>query len=197
MFAFSSFLNRVWWPGFQADTRDAIPGWDGLLFLYGTFLVPILFALLLGINLMVWSRSSINYVFIFGMNISVIFVKLGLTYCSELDTSTRLDYRQYFEVQHSRVFPFPTFLSSFLNVRLRAFSSPACATPSGFHSLGLDHLSHGLWCGLGSCSALCLIPAICCSNRHDFGFSRKLANCCLLEYGTLRCVFADLYHHDQ
>lgn len=66
---------------FQTETRNAIPGWNGLLFMYGVLLVPVLFGLLLGLNLLVWARSSINYVFIF-----------------ELDTSTRLDYRQYFEI---------------------------------------------------------------------------------------------------
>jgi hypothetical protein len=35
---------------------------------YGVFLVPVLFGLLLGLNLLVWSLSSINYVFIFGRN---------------------------------------------------------------------------------------------------------------------------------
>lgn len=52
--------------GFQEDTREAIPGWDGLLFVYSVFLVPVVFVLLVGLNLAVWSNSRINYVFIFG-----------------------------------------------------------------------------------------------------------------------------------
>jgi hypothetical protein len=35
---------------------------------YGVLLIPVLFSLLIGINLLVWSRSRINYVFIFGMS---------------------------------------------------------------------------------------------------------------------------------
>ncbi|KAF8220925.1 EXS-domain-containing protein [Tricholoma matsutake] len=58
---------------FQTETRNAIPGWNGLLFMYGVLLVPVLFGLLLGLNLLVWARSSINYVFIFGKNTSTSF----------------------------------------------------------------------------------------------------------------------------
>ncbi|RDB30619.1 SPX and EXS domain-containing protein 3 [Hypsizygus marmoreus] len=66
---------------FQKSTRDAIPGWDGLLFIYGVLLIPVLFSVLVGVNLLVWARSRINYVFIF-----------------ELDTRTRMDYREYHEI---------------------------------------------------------------------------------------------------
>lgn len=52
--------------GFQTDTRNAIPGYDGLLFVYSILLVPVLFSLLVGLNILVWSRARINYVFIFG-----------------------------------------------------------------------------------------------------------------------------------
>lgn len=51
---------------FQQHTREEIPAWDGLLFVYSIFLVPVVFALLVGLNLQVWSQSRINYVFIFG-----------------------------------------------------------------------------------------------------------------------------------
>ncbi|OBZ67468.1 Phosphate transporter PHO1 [Grifola frondosa] len=74
---------------FQQDTRRAIPSWDGLLFVYAIFFIPTLFSLLVGINLLVWSRSRINYIFIF-----------------ELDLRTRLDHRVYFEA--------PAFLLSLL-----------------------------------------------------------------------------------
>ena len=53
--------------GFQPDTREAIPGWDALLFIYAIFFVPTFFALIVGVNLLVWARARINYVFIFGM----------------------------------------------------------------------------------------------------------------------------------
>ena len=51
---------------YQEQTREDIPAWDGLLFVYAVFLVPVIFALLVGLNLQVWSQSRINYVFIFG-----------------------------------------------------------------------------------------------------------------------------------
>ncbi|CAL1699593.1 unnamed protein product [Somion occarium] len=74
---------------FQPDTREAIPAWDGLLFVYSIFLVPVVFALLVGLNLQVWAASRINYVFIF-----------------ELDLRTKLDHREYYEM--------PAFLFSTL-----------------------------------------------------------------------------------
>ncbi len=52
--------------GFQADTRAAIAGWDGLMFIYAILFVPAFFCLLVGANLLVWERARINYVFIFG-----------------------------------------------------------------------------------------------------------------------------------
>lgn len=52
--------------GFRTDTRDAIQGWDALMYIYAVFFVPTLFTLLVGTNLLVWSHSRINYVFIFG-----------------------------------------------------------------------------------------------------------------------------------
>ncbi|KAF5345945.1 hypothetical protein D9758_011435 [Tetrapyrgos nigripes] len=66
---------------FQSEARSNIPGWDGLLFFYGIFLVPVVFSLLVGLNLAVWSNSRINYIFIF-----------------ELEPRTRLDHREYFEI---------------------------------------------------------------------------------------------------
>ncbi|TCD67423.1 hypothetical protein EIP91_012395 [Steccherinum ochraceum] len=68
-------------PGFQHDTREALPAWDGLLFVYSILFVPVFFALLVGLNLQVWAASRINYVFIF-----------------ELDLRTKLDHRQYYEI---------------------------------------------------------------------------------------------------
>lgn len=36
------------------------------MYIYAVFFVPALFTLLVGTNLLVWSNSRINYVFIFG-----------------------------------------------------------------------------------------------------------------------------------
>ncbi|KAF7983207.1 hypothetical protein HWV62_23478 [Athelia sp. TMB] len=55
--------------------------YQGLLLIYGAFAIPVVFALLVGINILVWSDARINYVFIF-----------------ELDVRTKLDHREYFEV---------------------------------------------------------------------------------------------------
>lgn len=50
---------------FQDDTRRAIP-WDALLLVYATFTIPLLFTLLIGVNVLVWSKARINYILIFG-----------------------------------------------------------------------------------------------------------------------------------
>jgi len=55
--------------GLQQETRDTIPGWDGLLFFYGILFIPVLFSILVGLNLLVWARSRINYTFIFGSSV--------------------------------------------------------------------------------------------------------------------------------
>lgn len=56
-------------PGFQQSVRDSIPGWDGLLFVYGVCLLPVVFSWLLGLNILAWAHSRINYIFIFGKHI--------------------------------------------------------------------------------------------------------------------------------
>ncbi|KAF7316200.1 Signal transduction protein [Mycena indigotica] len=66
---------------YQQATRDAIPGWDALLLVYATFLIPVVFSFLVGINVLIWSNTRINYVFIF-----------------EFDLRTRMDHREYFEI---------------------------------------------------------------------------------------------------
>lgn len=66
---------------FKPETQRAIDGWGALMLVYATLFVPTLFVSLVGLNLVVWARSRINYVFIF-----------------ELETMTALDYREYFEV---------------------------------------------------------------------------------------------------
>ncbi|KAI0066844.1 hypothetical protein BV25DRAFT_1249814 [Artomyces pyxidatus] len=65
---------------FQHETRAAIPGWSSLLFVYAILALPTMFALLVGVDALIWSEARINYVFIF-----------------ELDIRTRVDHREYFE----------------------------------------------------------------------------------------------------
>lgn len=78
--AFPAFVDGIV-RSYQDRTRAAIPAWGSLLYIYAIFLVPTLFAFLVGVNLLVWSTSRINYVFIF-----------------EFDVRTRLDHREYFEI---------------------------------------------------------------------------------------------------
>ncbi|KIY70705.1 SPX-domain-containing protein [Cylindrobasidium torrendii FP15055 ss-10] len=51
---------------FREDVREDYPGWGALLYVYGILFVPVLFSLLVATNLIVWSNSRVNYVFIFG-----------------------------------------------------------------------------------------------------------------------------------
>lgn len=52
--------------GFQPSTRAAIPAWGALLQIYAALFLPVVFSLLISLNLIAWSRARINYVFIFG-----------------------------------------------------------------------------------------------------------------------------------
>ncbi|KAF7325791.1 Signal transduction protein [Mycena kentingensis (nom. inval.)] len=63
------------------STQHAIAGWDGLLFIYGVLAVPVIFALLVGFNVLVWTRTRINFAFIM-----------------EHDIRTRLDPREYWQL---------------------------------------------------------------------------------------------------
>lgn len=88
------------------ETREAIDGWDGLLLAYGVCFVPVLFAVLIGFNLNTWAHKRINYTFIFG-TCTPIPLSIYHPYTvplSELDTRTRLDHREYFEVCHAKGF---------------------------------------------------------------------------------------------
>ncbi|KAJ3552867.1 hypothetical protein NM688_g3924 [Phlebia brevispora] len=78
--ALPAFIDGIYL-SFLPHTRDELPGYDGLLFVYGILFTPVLFSILVGINILVWSRTRINYVFIF-----------------ELDVKTKLDHREYFEI---------------------------------------------------------------------------------------------------
>ncbi|KAG5646759.1 hypothetical protein DXG03_002445 [Asterophora parasitica] len=110
---------------FQQSTRDAIPGWDGLMYIYGVIFIPALFSLLVGANLLVWARARINYVFIF-----------------ELDTRTRMDYREYFEI--------PSILLATL----------CYAFWLSFLRIGAPHVDPTIWplVWLGFCGVIMLDP---------------------------------------
>lgn len=59
-------LNRFY-AAFKANVREASPQWQGLLYVYATLLIPVLFSLLVGLNIWTWNRNRINYQFIFGL----------------------------------------------------------------------------------------------------------------------------------
>jgi len=61
-YAFASDSNIPSIPAFESD----IPGAASLLYIYAILFLPTLFSLLVGLNILVWSRSRINYAFIFG-----------------------------------------------------------------------------------------------------------------------------------
>ncbi|KAI0346442.1 EXS-domain-containing protein [Trametopsis cervina] len=77
--ALPAFVDAIYL-SFQPETRQAIPGHDGLLYVYSVFLIPILFLLLVGVNVLGWHAARINYVFIF-----------------EFDLKTKVDHREFFE----------------------------------------------------------------------------------------------------
>ena len=83
--------------GFQPQTRVVIPSWGSLLFIYANLLVPTLLAFLVGANMLIWTSSRINYVFIFGTT-SRKFSEYISDSLKDLDIRTRLDHREYFEV---------------------------------------------------------------------------------------------------
>ncbi|KAG8819078.1 hypothetical protein FRC19_010139 [Serendipita sp. 401] len=66
---------------FQAPTREAVPAWAALLQIYLAFFIPVVFGLLVSLNLIVWAHVRINYIFIF-----------------ELDVRTVVDSREYAEL---------------------------------------------------------------------------------------------------
>jgi hypothetical protein len=59
--------------------------------------VPVVFGLLLALNLLIWSRYHINYVFIFGSCISF-FANFCLIRLQALDVRSALDPHEYSEV---------------------------------------------------------------------------------------------------
>ncbi|KAG9081541.1 hypothetical protein FRC06_005512, partial [Ceratobasidium sp. 370] len=66
---------------FQAERREEIPEWAALLQVYAALCIPVIFSLLVGLNLIAWARARINFIFIF-----------------ELDAHTVIDAREYIEL---------------------------------------------------------------------------------------------------
>lgn len=83
--------------GFRSDTRQAIPAYNGLLFVYGILFIPVFFSLMVGLNILVWSKTRINYGFIFGAYHSSCVDTISYPLL-EFDVKTQLDHREYFEV---------------------------------------------------------------------------------------------------
>lgn len=54
-------------PGTLDISYDSIEAFDALLYIYGVLFIPVCFSLLVGLNVVVWARSRVNYSFIFGM----------------------------------------------------------------------------------------------------------------------------------
>ena len=86
--------------GLQPHTRVDIPSWASLLFIYANLLVPALLAFIVGANMLIWTASRINYIFIFGTASPNFFAlsNVSLIHCEDLNIRTRLDHREYFEV---------------------------------------------------------------------------------------------------
>ncbi|KAF5381280.1 hypothetical protein D9615_008351 [Tricholomella constricta] len=147
---------------FQQSTRDAIPGWDGLLFIYGVMLVPVLFSVLVGANLLVWARARINYVFIF-----------------ELDTRTRMDYREYYEI--------PSILLAALSY----------AFWLSFLRIGAPHISPTIWplVWLGFCALVMVDPLPLFYKSSRYWLLRNVGK--LLMSGSRRVEFTDFWMGDQ
>ena len=82
---------------FLPETRSAIP-WDALLLVYATLAIPLVFSLLVGVNVWAWSRARINYSFIFGERRNPLNGTCAEAAVAEFDVRNQLDSREYFEV---------------------------------------------------------------------------------------------------
>ena len=154
--------------GFQDDTRDKIPDFDSLYYIYSILLIPTLFSLLVGLNILGWSKARINYVFIFGASRVQARVVYDLTPLAELDVKTKMDHREYFEVglvpsvAHTQILIYePRFLHSCC---LRY------VTLGGFRSLELAH--HTLHRSIGLSYGYALLLSYC-STRYPYSTDRR------------------------
>jgi hypothetical protein len=87
--------------GFQTSTRAEIPSWDALLIVYATMFIPVLFSLMVVINIFAWDKVRINHVFIFGKcDTASITSQSPTPRVAELDARSKIDYQEYAEVRH-------------------------------------------------------------------------------------------------
>ncbi|CAE6434665.1 unnamed protein product [Rhizoctonia solani] len=56
----------------QPEAREQVPEWHSLLQVYAALSIPIMFVLLIGLNLVAWARARINFVFIFGLDVRTV-----------------------------------------------------------------------------------------------------------------------------
>ena len=86
--------------GLQDSAKDRIPGLTALLLVYATISIPVIFSLLVGINILVWTKLRINHPFIFGeCNATSKTSQSPTPRVVGLDVKSKIDYQQYTEVR--------------------------------------------------------------------------------------------------
>ncbi|KAG9046374.1 hypothetical protein FS837_004550 [Tulasnella sp. UAMH 9824] len=95
----------------RPELQQAMPYWRVMLEIYSALAIPVVFSLLIGLNMIAWARKRLNYVFIF-----------------ELDLRTAIDPREYFELPS---FLFATLSYAYMLSFSRVFEPgiPATAWP--------------------------------------------------------------------
>lgn len=117
-----------------------MPFWRSLLEVYSALAIPVVFSVLLGLNMVAWARKRLNYVFIF-----------------ELDLRTVIDPREYFEVRVLRIgcsLLDLTFSSLFIDSEFSFHDTQLCIHALIFKNIRTSHLIHdmadrldsALWC---------------------------------------------------
>uniref|UniRef100_A0A8H7XW23 Uncharacterized protein n=1 Tax=Psilocybe cubensis TaxID=181762 RepID=A0A8H7XW23_PSICU len=162
----------------KQSTRQAIPAWGPLLFIYAILLIPILFTFLVGTNLLVWANSRINYIFIFGGYLYLSDDR-GSKRSSEIDVLSQLDYRQYFEL--------PSILLSLL----------CYAFWLSFSLIEHPHVSPMIWplIWLGVTFIIVFDPINLLHRSSRYWLVRNVAK--LFISGTRRVEFTDFWMGDQ
>lgn len=70
------------------------------MLVYATLFIPVLFSLMVGINVLVWTKLRINYAFIFGeYNTTSTTNQSPTPRIVGLDVKSKIDYQQYIEVR--------------------------------------------------------------------------------------------------
>ncbi|KAG8932567.1 hypothetical protein FRC01_013197 [Tulasnella sp. 417] len=92
----------------QPGLQESMPYWRVMLEIYSALAIPVVFALLIGLNMAAWSKKRLNYVFIF-----------------ELDLRTVIDPREYFEIPS---FLFATLSYAYMFTFSRVFEPGIPAT---------------------------------------------------------------------